>query len=53
MNKNTPPKHKTQNYKLVTYTTRHFNAFGQGGLTTVSHTSRWEPVPLRSNRKDL
>lgn len=47
-NKNTPPKHKTPNYRLVRIENR---------IQTLAHPHRhmdvWRATPLRSNRKDL
>lgn len=46
-NKNTPPKHKTPNYKLISFRVRRPpNPF-------ITLRSDWVAQPLRSNRKDL
>lgn len=50
MNKTTPAKHKTPNYRLKTYTYEAKSLLG--GMRTYSF-SKWEPVPLRATRKDL
>ncbi len=41
MTKNTPPKHKTPNYRIKTY-------LFKGGRVH----SQWEAMPLRASRKD-
>lgn len=41
MNKNTPAKHKTPNYRLKTY-----------HLKDGTTYSQWEALPLRAGRKD-
>lgn len=50
MNKPTCPKHLTPNFRLVAHTYSTTDLFGRAKLIT-HHT--WDPVPLRSNRKDL
>lgn len=51
MNKNTPPKHKTPNYRLV----QHKTVLPAMPLVPSVELTwyDWEPMPLRSDRKDL
>ncbi len=49
MDKNTPVKHKTPNYKLVTHV-----APEPAWISKARRTySQWEAMPLRAGRKDL
>lgn len=50
--RNSPPKHKTPNYRLVTHTYETMPVFPMGRPRKYS-VSTWEPVPLRANRKDI
>lgn len=50
MTNNTPPKHQTPNYRLVTHTRNITDAFGRKRL--VSWCS-WDAMPLRAGRKDV
>jgi hypothetical protein len=50
-NRNTPPKHMTQNYKLVTRSRRDWEPRKNGWVTFS--WSKWEPIPLRVDRKDI
>ena len=51
MKATTLPKHKTPNYRQVRHTRRNWVAWKNGWETFVWWI--WEPMPLRSTRKDL
>lgn len=50
-NKNTPAKHKTPNYRLVSHDFVVTDIWGRKHRVVTSGT--WEPMPLRADRKDL
>lgn len=49
MDKMTPPKHKTPNYRLKVVETVPLRP----GQKPEIISARWTPVPLRASRKDL
>ncbi len=51
MNRTTPAKHKTPNYKLVNHTRRFWHVFMN--CWRVETRATWEAMPLRADRKDL
>lgn len=53
MNRTTPPKHKTPNYKLVTLKAPDLPPPTEGFSIVVWVYPHWYPVPLRADRKDI
>ncbi len=54
MTRDTPPKHKTPNYKLVEREYSFNNSPFQSPPIRLTHrVFTWEPAPLRADRKDL